>query len=593
MDVLGISLGHDTNFALVSDGRLVASVEAERFFRRKRYKLHCQTLEPGRQPSGFQYVDVTELEAFLEAVGEAWGRRFDHIAVQNQGRTAEFENLAVLLDRLGFRYGAIHAVDHHLAHAALGFYTSPYRDALVFSYDGFGNDGNTVMFHATGDGGVRYLHRGDIRFGQSYNNLGYIAGVQPEVCGTSAGKTMGLAAYGTARGDWMACARRYVREYRKILPAAANGIRPFGAGHRINAVALAEIADLGRYVTYERDEPGPATLGGRLRQALRAAPLRPVLRLPGVDDRDAQDLTATVQAAWTAEALACLEGFAQVSRNLCVVGGCALNGVTNHAIETSGLFERIHFIPNPTDCGLAGGAALQVAHREGSAAFGGCDAFFSPYLGMEPFDSDRLPELRRAYPHRKLEPPLVPGVLARLLWENRLIGVIRGRYEVGPRALGNRSILCNPFDPDMRDVLNAKVKHREWYRPFAPVATAEDAGRFFTNVADIPYMSVICHTRPEWRERLPSVTHVDGSARLQTVRRDQNPFLHDILKAFESLSGAPVLLNTSFNPRGEPILNYLAVGLEMLESTDLDFVLIDETLFCRTGRPDLLSFGGA
>jgi carbamoyltransferase len=145
----------------------------------------------------------------------------------------------------------------------------------------------------------------------------------------------------------------------------------------------------------------------------------------------------------------------------------------------------------------------------------------------------------------------------------------------------------------MRDLLNDKVKHREWYRPFAPVATAEDAERYFTNVDEIPYMSVICHTRPEWADRLPAVTHVDGSTRLQTIRRDQNAFLYDALKEFERLSGVPIMLNTSFNPGGEPILNFCHVGLAMLDDTELDLVLIGSTLFCRPGREALLEQAAA
>ena len=587
MKVLGISLGHDTNFALVEDGKLVASVEAERFFRRKRYKLHCLTLEPGERNSGFQYVDVVELEAFLDTLGKDWGRRYGHIAVQNQRREDEFRNLVVLLDRLGYEYTEIHNINHHLAHAALGFYTSPFREALVFSYDGFGNDGCTVVFRATSDSGVEYLQKHEVRFGQSYNNAGYICGVVPERSGEAAGKAMGLAAYGKVRKGWLPHARRYVGDYRKLKRWQSGDISHFTDDHRINSVGLDEIADLRHYVGTMRRVP-PLSLGERLKSYLLGP--RPVkaLQLPGAENRDAQNVMATVQEAWTEQALEILSEVKDVSRNLCIVGGCALNGVTNYAIQKSGMFESIHFIPNPTDCGLAGGAALFAAWKHGKRRFEGSGEYFSPYLGEEPFDLDEVPALKREYPHRDLPSERVPEILARLLWDDRLVGVIRGRYEIGPRALGNRSILCNPLNPDMRGILNEKVKHREWYRPFAPVATAEDANDYFTNVADIPYMSVICETRPEYAEKLPSVTHVDGSARLQTVKREHNPFLYDTLKAFEALSGTPILLNTSFNPRGEPILNYCAVGLEMLKTTDLDLVLIGDTLFRKPGGEELL-----
>ena len=131
----------------------------------------------------------------------------------------------------------------------------------------------------------------------------------------------------------------------------------------------------------------------------------------------------------------------------------------------------------------------------------------------------------------------------------------------------------------MRDILNHKVKHREWYRPFAPVCTAEDSSKYFTNTNDIPYMSVICETRDQYKQELPSITHVDGTCRLQTVTEEQHEFLYKVLKEIEKQDNYPIVLNTSFNPAGEPIVNYYEVALEMLKATDLDYVLIEDTFF--------------
>jgi carbamoyltransferase len=584
MRVLGISLGHDSNLALVEGGRLRASLEAERRFRQKRYKLDCASLEPGRRESGYQYVDVAELEEVLSGVAGDWGPEYDAVAVQNQERRAEYENLLALLRRLGFRFGEARLLPHHLCHAALGFYTSPFREALVFSYDGYGSDGCTVVFAADGREGLRYLEDDPTRFGQGYNNLGYIAGIRPEVCGTSSGKTMGLAAYGRVREEWLPSARRYVRDYRKLPRAAVAGLHAFGAGHRIGSPALDEIPELAAHVVQAAAGAPPAA---GLRRWLRRPAARE-LRLPGPESPLAQDLVATVQRAWTEVALAILARHRERSRSLCVAGGCALNGVTNRAILESGLFERVHFVPNPSDCGLAAGAALHLERELSREPFEGAGEALSPFLGAEPFDLARLPALGRRFPSLALEPGDAPRALAELLARGLVVGVIRGRYEVGPRALGHRSILCNPLLPHMRDTLNQKVKHREWYRPFAPVAPAEVAGKYFDTPCEVPYMSVVCHTLPAWRERLPAVTHVDGSARLQTLRRDSDPFLHRTLLEFERRAGLPVLLNTSFNPKGEPILNFCEVGLEMLEKTDLDLVLVGETLHCKPGREELL-----
>lgn len=559
-------------------------MEAERYFRQKRYKLHCLTLEPGRHQSGFQYVDVEDFALFLELVSKTWGHTFDVVAVQNQGRKDEYNNTLALLKHNGFVFSEAFHVDHHLSHAALAYYSSPYADSVVLSYDGMGNDGQTVLFHGT-NGVLNYIEQSPLRFGQSYNNLGYILGIQPDVAGSTAGKTMGLSAYGRVRPEWVASARKYVREYVKRPPFDVTSLGNYGKGHQINPVGLEDLPELRSFL-----KPIKQDFNKGISQTIKniLGQQKYELRLPGPDNELSQDLAQTVQHAWTTEVITLLANHRDISRNLCVVGGCALNGITNYRIEEEGLFQQCHFVPNPTDCGLSAGAALYAYFQSDVQKFTGAKQFFSPYLGTEAFDLTDLPTLKQSYPHHELPPDDTPHVVARLIYANKLIGIIKGKYEIGPRALGNRSILCNPLHSGMRTLLNEKVKHREWYRPFAPVITAENVSQYFTTEVDIPYMSVICHTRPEYREQLPSITHVDGSARVQTIRQDHNPWLHRTLKEFEQLSGMPILLNTSFNPGGEPILNFCRVGLEMLTSSELDLVLIDNTLFCKPGQESLL-----
>ena len=584
MNILGITLGHDSSVALIVDGVVIGIMEAERYFRQKRYKLHCLTLEPGRHQSGFQYVDVEDFALFLELVSKTWGRAFDAVAVQNQGRKDEYNNTLALLKHNGFTFSETLHVDHHLSHAALAYYSSPYAESVILSYDGMGNDGQTVVFHGT-NGVLTYIEKSPLRFGQSYNNLGYILEIQPDVAGSTAGKTMGLSAYGRVRPEWVTSARKYVREYVKRPPFDVTGLPNYGKEHCINPVGLEDLPEFRPFL-----EPMKRDSNKGIRQTIKniLGPPQYELRLPGPEHELSQDLAQTVQHAWTTEVITLLANHRDISRNLCVVGGCALNGITNYRIEEEGLFQQCHFVPNPTDCGLSAGAALYAYFQSDVQKFTGAKQFFSPYLGTEAFDLADLPTLKQSYPHHELPPDDIPRVVARLIYANKLIGIIKGKYEIGPRALGNRSILCNPLHSGMRTLLNEKVKHREWYRPFAPVITAEDVSQYFTTEVDIPYMSVICHTRPEYREQLPSITHADGSARVQTIRQDHNPWLHRTLKEFEQLSGMPILLNTSFNPGGEPILNFCRVGLEMLTSTELDLVLIDNTLFCKPGQESLL-----
>ncbi len=583
--VLGVTLGHDTSFAHIVDGKVVAIMEAERYFRQKRYKLHCLTLEPGKHPSGYQEVSLDDLELFLSTVAKEWGTKFDALAVQNQGRVEEFNNFQTVLEKNGFKFGASYHIDHHLSHASLAYYTSPYKEALILSYDGEGNDGQTLIFKASGKE-MKRIHNNPIRFGQSYNNMGYIAGIKPEVEGTTSGKAMGLTAYGDLIDEWKPFAREYVKNYVKATPRQIEGLNKYGKAHRINDVGLRDIPDLKQYLVPDEDDA--ASLKGTVQKIIGME--KYILRLPGPEDKTSQNLTRTVQAVWTEEVIALLKPYFGESKNLCVVGGCALNGVTNYEIQQLGVFESTYFVPNPSDCGLSAGAALYVYWNFGdNGEFKGYGEYFSPYLGSEVFDKNDLPTLKDQYPFMELESGLVSSILAELVHSDNMVGVIRGRYEVGPRALGNRSILCNPLNKDMKDIVNRKVKHREWYRPFAPIAAAEQATKYFTNTADIPYMSVICYTRPEYKDLLPSITHVDDSCRLQTLSQDQHPFMHQTLMEFEKLSGMPIMLNTSFNPGGEPILNFYSVGLEMLKTTELDFVLIENTLFCTPGREEVFS----
>lgn len=583
--ILGVTLGHDTSFAHIVDGKVVAVMEAERYFRQKRYKLHSHTLEAGKHVSGYQYVSIEDMELFLGMVAKEWGAKFDALAVQNAGRVEEFNNFKIVLDRMGFSFDAAYQVDHHLSHAALAYYTSPYHDAVILSYDGEGNDGQTLIFRGKGRN-LTYIHNNPLRFGQSYNNLGYIVGIKPEIEGTTSGKTMGLTAYGDLVEEWKPFAREYIHKYLKAPARPIEGLNNYGKAHRINAVGLRDIPDLAKYLVPDEDDTGG--LKGAVKKIVGSH--KQILRLPGPEDKTAQSLAHTVQVVWTEEVIELLRPYFGESKNLCVVGGCALNGITNYEIQQLGVYESTYFVPNPSDCGLSAGAALFVYwNKADNGEFNGYGHYFSPYLGSEVFDKNDLPTLKSKYPNADLVSGAVPSILAKLVHSDYMVGVIRGRYEVGPRALGNRSILCNPLNKDMKDIVNRKVKHREWYRPFAPIAASERAADYFTNIAEIPYMSVICYTRPEYRELLPSITHVDGSCRLQTLRQDQHPFMHQTLMEFEKLSGMPIMLNTSFNPGGEPILNYYAVGLEMLNSTELDFVLIENNLFCKPGREELLS----
>ena len=344
MIILGITLGHDSSVALIIDGVAHGIMEAERYFRQKRYKLHCLTLEPGQHESGFQYVDVEDFILFVELISKTWGRTFDAVAIQNQGRQDEYNNTLALLKKNDFVFSNTFHVDHHLSHAALAYYTSPYAESVILSYDGMGNDGQTVMFHGT-NGRLNYIEQNPLRFGQSYNNLGYILAVQPDVAGSTAGKTMGLSAYGHIRPEWVGSARKYVQKYVKRTPNEVTGLNNYGKAHRINPVGLEDIPELRPFL-----KPIEWDSHKSVRRTIKKilGPQEYELRLPGPEHKLSQDLAQTVQHAWTTEVIDLLTNYRNLSRNLCVVGGCALNGITNYRIEEKNLFQECHFVPNPT-----------------------------------------------------------------------------------------------------------------------------------------------------------------------------------------------------------------------------------------------------
>src|SRR3989338_10226643 len=294
MKILGISLGHDSNFALVEDGIIKAVFEAERYFRQKRYKLSADHLESGKSASTYQNTDIDDLKLFLDLAKKDWGSDFDAVAVQNQGRQREFENLKILLGQVGIEYTDIHHLDHHLCHASLSYFTSPFSESLVFSYDGIGNDGKTVFFGARGNK-IEYLSKLPIAFGQGYNNLGYIIGINPEIEGTTSGKTMGLTSYGKVREEWLSYAREYVRKYQRLPTAKLEGLQSRGLGHRINDIGLRDIPELKKYLV-----PRKYPFENNWKLWLRIIN-NDELRLSGPEHKDSQDLAATVQHAWTKE----------------------------------------------------------------------------------------------------------------------------------------------------------------------------------------------------------------------------------------------------------------------------------------------------
>jgi carbamoyltransferase len=447
---------------------------------------------------------------------------------------------------------------HHEAHAASAFYPSPFEDAAVVTLDGVGEWATGSI--AYGRGRELTLLR-ELRFPHSlgllYSALTYFTGFKVN---SGEYKLMGLAPYG----------QPVYRELmlRELVQLEADG------SFRLNM----------RYFAFDRAQ----VMTSRAFDALFGGPARqPEAALTQRE----KDLAASVQAV-TEEIVLRIAAHAHAltgSKNLALAGGVALNCVANGRVMREGPFERTWVQPASGDAGAALGAALFAWHtlldRARTPRAG--DAQHGTLLGPSFTQArvvDALTALGACF-HALPDEAALCERTAQLLAQGKVVGHFAGRMEFGPRALGNRSILADPRAPEMQATLNAKIKLRESFRPFAPAVLLEHVHEYFEWPAghDSPYMSFVAHVRPE--RSLPAVTHLDGSARIQTVDRERQPRFHRLLSAFARLTGCPVLINTSLNVRGQPIVQSIAEAYHCLVSTGMDALVIENVILYQHEQP--------
>ena len=434
---------------------------------------------------------------------------------------------------------------HHEAHAAGCFYQSPYPEMLVFSFDGGGNDGKFNIYHCIRGESPKLLECVNsplfdsphiyYDLGFPYMTLGhYLKDIKFEDLGTGnlvyPGKIMGLASYGEVREEWLPA---FMDFYKSNLNGLDYEQYVNELGNKIGVT----------FDIYER-----------------------------IEDKLAWDIAATTQRAFEDSFLEIALPYMNEYPDLPIgiAGGCGLNILLNTRLVNE--FDKEVFVgPDPNDCGIALGLMLNHLRPE--------KPFDSTYSGTTLLDLDSLSYYIQNTHIRFTSNFLDQDDLINDLSEGKIVGVARGRSEHGARALGNRSIICNPSIPEMKDTLNAKVKHREWYRPFAPVVRLEDVNKYFEWNKESKWMSFCPKVREEWKEKLGAITHVDGTARVQTVTREQNEWLYDLLTKFEEKTGIGVLLNTSFNVDGKPILSTVKDAFTILEKTELDCLIIEDYYF--------------
>jgi carbamoyltransferase len=579
MKILGISAHyHDSAAAVVVDGLPVCAVQEERLSRHKNDAtfplgaIEWCLAHAGLDPADLDAVVFYErsmrkfdriLTSALRTFPRSW-RSFPQAIKNSLGE--KVWTRGIISSHLGVPRSKILFTGHHHAHAATAFLTAPTRRAAILTADGVGEWATLTVGHGERRvaGGTHITLLREIRYPHS---LGMLYSTFTAYLGFPVNegeyKVMGLAAYGRPT---------MIDAVRKLIRRTADG------GFSLDM-------DYFEYQTTAARSYSPkfVELFGRPRN-----PYEPI-DLETADGRRFADCAASVQRVLEDTLVEMTRALHHETGlpDLCLAGGVALNGVANARILAESGFERV-FVPSaPGDAGCALGAALYADRI---------------YLGNPDRDVPDHPfwgptvdgkELARAAREddqlvEELDDAVLIERIADQLAEGRIVGWMEGGAEFGPRALGHRSILAAPHAREMRDRLNRDIKYREEFRPFAPVTPIETADRYF----ELPpggarlarFMSGVFPVRPEWRTQLAAVTHVDGSARLQTLERDMAPRLHALLGAYGRRSGIPVLLNTSFNVAGEPIVNRALEGYSTFRRCGIDALVAGPTLVTKRAR---------
>jgi len=571
MIILGINAYHaNASAAILVDGRLVAAVEEERLNRVKyaaglpARAIRCCLEQAGAKLEEVEHIAIPRDPRARWKTKLRYALRMPRFALDRARVMARFagirQDLAAAFDIApGAMRARFHRVEHHTAHLASAFFVSPFERAAVLSADGLGDFASSMW--AIGEGPhMRPL--GEVTFPHS---LGMFYTALTQYLGFwnfgDEYKVMGLAAYGQPE---------FMEEFRRIVRVDAPLSFRLGLEYFTHQSA-------GPDMTWREADRTPVL--GRLFSPYLEQRLGPARKPQEPLEQRHRNLAASLQAALEETVVAHADALAKKTgeRAVCLAGGVAFNCVANARILGQTPFERVYVQPAAGDAGLSLGAAFAVNH----AILGRPREFVMEHAGWGPEFSRE--EIRRAVSSpgasedaTKIgefgEDALVQAT-ARHIAAGKIVGWFQGRAEWGPRALGHRSILADPRRPEMKNILNRRIKHRETFRPFAPSILEESAGEYFASAHPSPFMTFAYSVRPEKRAVIPAPTHVDGTARLQTVSQGANPLYWKLLRAFGSLTGVPVVVNTSFNDN-EPIVCRPEEALDCFRRTQMDVLVM-------------------
>lgn len=560
---------HDSSACILKDGKIIAAIDEERLTRKKHdANFPKNAIEFCLKTANVETVDIV---VFYENPDVKW-QRIEEVLKKNRPSKKKYEDIINIWRNVKSKEkiqqtfkketsldNTIVFLDHHICHASSSYFMSGYTESAVVTIDGVGEKVTTTYGKGKGnsliiDKCINFPHS----IGLLYTTITVFLGFKAN---DHEYKVMGLAPYGIMNKN----KNPYYSKLKQVIELNNDG------SFSLNM----------KYFGHENFESPAYT-----QELIDLLDLKPLSRGAKMSS-DYQNLAAALQLI-TEESVLNLLNHVYKETNcdcLCYSGGVALNSVLNGKILSQTPFKKIFIQPSAGDSGTVIGAAKYIQNQVNKNAplENMVHSSYGPKFSAEEIQIF-LEEKNIIYKTFKSDHDLISTV-ATLIKDKAVIGWFQGPMEWGPRALGNRSILASPLFHDMRDILNAKVKHRELFRPFAPVICADDATKYFLCDNPVPnptdYMLMVYPIMEKEKTKIPAVTHVDNSGRLQTIRENQNPLYYKLIKKFGTLTGVPIIVNTSFNIRGEPIVCSPQDAYRCMMGTEIDYLVIDHYIIKR------------
>ena len=556
--ILGLSCGfHDSAVALLRNGEVIAAVEEERFtgikhdasFPKnsidwifKKYNISSDKLNAicfYEQPLS----KIDRIKKSTKRGGILNTLKRHKIISRNVSQYKSFQNE---INNIKGKNTEVIYINHHDSHAAYSYYTSPFDEATILCVDGVGEWDTTTTYYGKEN---KLVKLSEIHFphslGMLYSTFTAFLGFKPN---EGEYKVMGLAPY----GDY----KKYLSKFSQLITPTIDG------GFELNM----------KYFTFDWSDTN--MFNAKLSKLFNLPN-----RLPNEElTQDYKDLAATLQHEYEYYFFRLLDKLysSKPTQNLCLGGGSAYNGTANGKVIINTNYENLWIPPAPSDAGSAIGCALYYHYIKNSESKRIQNT--NPYLGPS-YSKDDIKKVldlfsKEIYYVEKLDDELLP-IVARQIVDGNVIGWFEGRLEFGARALGHRSILANPCDPEMKSRVNRVIKKREGFRPFAPIVRWEDQNKFFEYPYEVPYMNQVVKVHPNHQKNLPAITHIDGTARIQSLKRNQQPRIYKLLSYIEKLNGYPIILNTSFNLKDQTMVNDPKTTIETFLNCEMDTLVLE------------------